>query len=118
VSDALGGDADSVGRRIRNVFSAPCQLPLNSPTVALSNLEFNFTLNLLKRMVGLEGFEPPTRGLGNHSPTVHPVRAHEISVGYSGSNSDPRLPFGHDNAPHDAPRAQPAHEKRNGFFRR
>ena len=28
-------------------------------------MDFDFTRNLLKRMVGLEGFEPPTSGLGN-----------------------------------------------------
>ena len=67
-------------------------------------------------MVGLEGFEPPTYGLGNPYTTVHPVRIHDFSVGYSGSHSDPRLLFGHDNAPHDAPRAQPLHEKSNGFL--
>ena len=65
-------------------------------------------------MEGLGGFEPPTYGLGNPYTTVHPVRIHDFSVGYSGSHSDPRLLFGHDNAPHDAPRAQAAHEKSNG----
>jgi hypothetical protein len=67
-------------------------------------------------MVGLEGFEPPTHGLGNPYPTVHPVRIYDFSVGYSGSHSDPRLLFGHNNAPHDAPRVQPLHEKSNGLL--
>ena len=101
--------------RLTSVFSASCQLAQNLSAVALSKLDSDFTLNPLKRMVGLEGFEPPTHGLGNPYTTVHPVRIHDFSVGYSGSHSDPKLLFGHDNAPHDAPRAQRPHEKSNGF---
>jgi len=66
-------------------------------------------------MVGLEGFEPPTHGLGNPCPTVHPVRIHNLSVGYSNPHSDPRPPFGHEYAPHNAPRIQTAPPKSNGF---
>jgi len=66
-------------------------------------------------MVGLEGFEPPTHGLGNTRTTVHPVRTHDFSVGYSGSHSDPTLQFGHEYAPHYAPRPEPPKSTTNGF---
>ncbi len=60
--------------------------------------------------------ELPTLGLENQSPTVHPVRIHDFSLRYSASHSDRNPQFGHEYAPHYAPRPQPAHEKSNGFF--
>ncbi len=66
-------------------------------------------------MVGLEGFEPPTHGLGNTRTTVHPVRTHDFSVGYSGSHSDPTLQFGHEYAPQYAPRFDLPKATTNGF---
>lgn len=66
-------------------------------------------------MAGVEGLEPPTLGLENQSPTVHPVRIHDFSLGYSGSYSDSSPQSGHEYAPHYAPRAQPVQSKSNGF---
>ena len=97
------------------MFSAPCRLPENLATVALSKFEFDVTCNLLKRMVGLEGFEPPTHGLGNTRTTVHPVRTHDFSVGYSGAYSDIMPQLGHEYAPHYAPRPKPKNPTTNGF---
>ena len=66
-------------------------------------------------MVGLEGFEPPTHGLGSPCPTVHPVRIRNFAVSYSGSHSGPSRSFGHKDAPHNAPRAETTQPKSNGF---
>jgi hypothetical protein len=54
-------------------------------------------------MVGLEGFEPPTHGLGNHDRTVLPVRNNAFAVGYDTSHSAPRPQFVHQYAPNYAP---------------
>jgi hypothetical protein len=67
-------------------------------------------------MVGMEGFEPPTHGLGNACLTFHPVRTHDLSIGYSGCHIDPRPQFGHEYAPQNAPRAQPSNEEINRFL--
>ncbi len=55
-------------------------------------------------MVGLEGFEPPTHGLGNHFPTVLPVRNRLFSVGSDVSRSGQITQVGHEYAPQNAPR--------------
>ena len=67
-------------------------------------------------MAGVEGLEPPTHGLENARITVHPVRAHDFSVGYSGSHSDSMSQFGHEYAPHYAPCSKPPNTTTNGFF--
>ncbi len=66
-------------------------------------------------MAGVEGLEPPTLGLENQSPTVHPIRIHDFSLRYSASHSDRSPQFGHEYAPHYAPRALPVQLKSNGF---
>ncbi len=66
-------------------------------------------------MVGLGIFELPTHSLGNPCPTVHPVRIHDFSVGYSSSHSDPRPQVENEYAPHNAPRPESAQIKSNGF---
>ena len=58
-------------------------------------------------MVGLEGFGPPTHGLGNHFPTVLPVRNRLFSVGSDISHSGPTTQVGHEYAPQNAPRNSP-----------
>jgi hypothetical protein len=54
---------------------------------------------VVENMVGLEGFEPPTHGLGNHCPTVFPVQNGEFSVRSSTPRSLPITQFGYDGAP-------------------
>jgi hypothetical protein len=66
-------------------------------------------------MAGVEGLEPPTHGLENARTTVHPVRTHDFSVGYSGSHSDSSPQFGHEYAPHYAPRPNSPKTTTNGF---
>jgi hypothetical protein len=71
------------------MFSAPCRLPQNLVSVALSKLDFEFTRNSLKRMVGLEGFEPPTHGLGNRCSirlSYRPVACTKVCV-YSSTSA-------------------------------
>src|SRR6516164_163679 len=55
-------------------------------------------------MAGVEGLEPPTLGLENPSRTVPPVWPHALSVGYDIPHSDHETQFGHEHAPHCAPR--------------
>jgi hypothetical protein len=58
-------------------------------------------------VVGLGRFELPTHGLGNHLRSVPPVWNHAFSVGYDASHSGPAPQFGHEYAPHYAPRPDP-----------
>jgi hypothetical protein len=55
-------------------------------------------------MIGLEGFEPPTDGLGNHCRPVPPVRTTAFSIGYSAPQSGQVTQFGQEYAPQYAPR--------------
>ena len=61
---------------------------------------------LLKRVAGVEGLEPPTLGLENPYRTVPPVWPHAFSLGYGTSYSGHETQFGHEYAPHYAPRPE------------
>lgn len=56
-------------------------------------------------------------GLGNHARTVPPVRSQLFSVGSAVFHSGQMTPFGHEYAPHYAPRAQPSPTTASGVAR-
>lgn len=78
-------------------------LPKYAPNVGVGENQAPKSQNKNEKLVGLEGFEPPTHGLGNHGPTVLPVRNNRFSVGYDSSHSGPRVQFVHQYAPFHAP---------------
>jgi hypothetical protein len=52
-----------------------------------------------------KGIEPPTYGLRNRVPTVHPVRNKAFSIGYGAPHSGTSIQFVHHYAPYYAPHA-------------